>query len=384
MVVSTRALWIVVPGWWLTLGLYACVSDSFTDGQFLCDPQAPEPCPPGLVCVDGLCRRPPVAGEGGGGGSGGSGGGGQGGTAGGGGAGGAVGGGGAGGTVLPTPPSCIGLAADCGHQQATDCCAGAKVDGGLFHRSNDPTYPAQVGDFWLDKFEVTVGRYRAFVAAGRGTAQNPPAPGDGAHPAIAQSGWDAAWNSLLPADTAALEDALDCYDGHTYTPTAGSGETRPINCVNWTMAFAFCAWDEGRLPTEAEWNYAAAGGDDQNLYPWGPDFQAGYAFYDCLADGNTGCALSDILPVGSLPDGDARWGHSDLAGNLWERVLDTYGTYPLPCVDCANVQSGGQKVYRGGGYRSPEVARLQTSTRDSQLPGERVVDVGFRCARALP
>ncbi len=380
---GTTACWTSGLGLGLLLGPWACDSRDFADGQFLCDPLATDPCPPGQVCVANVCRRPPVTGQGGGagatGGSGGQGGeAGQGGTAGGGGSG--------GGGGPPTPPSCLGLAANCGLEPPFDCCAGELVPGGTFNRSNNASYPATVDSFVLDRFEVTVGRFRTFVAAGQGTGANPPAPGAGAHPKIGNSGWQSAWDSQLPVDTASLEAGLQPHTECTWTPTAGGQETLPINCVTWTMAFAFCAWDEGRLPTEAEWNYAAAGGSDQRKYPWEEDVLNGdYASFDCNGDGLTSCTMADILAVGSRPAGKAKWGHLDLAGNMWERVLDIYvDPYETPCLNCANLSGGTERVYRGGGFLSEAPTSMETRIRYDLDPSSDSVDVGFRCARPVP
>ncbi|WP_437754310.1 formylglycine-generating enzyme family protein [Sorangium sp. So ce1389] len=173
-----------------------------------------------------------------------------------------------------TAPSCAGLPAACGPSANEDCCKSLLVPGGTFARSYDGVdyldrnYPATVSDFYLDRYEITVGRFRAFVNAGMGTQASPPGDGTGAHPKIPGSGWNPAWNTKLPPNTAALKSALTCFVHQSWTDTAGSNETRPVNCLDWYMAFAFCAWDGGRLATEAEWNYAASGGSEHRYYPW--------------------------------------------------------------------------------------------------------------------
>jgi formylglycine-generating enzyme required for sulfatase activity len=97
-------------------------------------------------------------------------------------------------------------------------------------------------DFYLDKYEATVGRFRQFVNARKGTAASPPVAGDGAHPMLANSGWDSAWNGNLAADTASLKAALKCDPSfETWTDDAlGGNESLPQNCMNWYEAFAFC------------------------------------------------------------------------------------------------------------------------------------------------
>ncbi|HRC55345.1 MAG TPA: hypothetical protein PKU97_05435, partial [Kofleriaceae bacterium] len=76
--------------------------------------------------------------------------------------------------------------------------------------SGNTSYPATVSTFRLDKYEVTVGRFRAFVNANKGTQASPPGNGAGAHAAIAGSGWNTSWNTSLPANQAALMTAVKC------------------------------------------------------------------------------------------------------------------------------------------------------------------------------
>jgi formylglycine-generating enzyme required for sulfatase activity len=294
--------------------------------------------------------------------------------------------------------SCTGLTTTCGPSGNESCCAGLLVPGGTFYRSYDgvtftnKSFPATVSSFALDKYETTVGRFRAFVNAGMGTQISAPAAGSGAHPLIPESGWNSAWNANLPADTARLKTALKCDSTltlkfQTWTDTPEDNENRPMNCLTWYEAFAFCAWDGGRLPTEAEWNYAAAGGSDQREYPWGSGIDPSKASYNsfqdsCTGDGIPGCTPADVAFVGSKPAGNGRWGHADLAGNLMEWTLDYYGNYSTPCVDCANLVADNCRAIRGGYfYYIPENSRAAVRFNDFLAEAVYSSD-GVRCARS--
>jgi len=125
---------------------------------------------------------------------------------------------------------------------------------------DDRTHPATVSDFRLDNYEVTVGRFRAFVDS----AAPPPMSGAGAHERIPSSGWDELWNNYVPTSADTWRLALGCDSTFaTWAEQIGANENRQINCVSWYEAFAFCIWDGGYLPTAAEWNYAASGGSEQ-------------------------------------------------------------------------------------------------------------------------
>lgn len=241
-----------------------------------------------------------------------------------------------------------------------------------------PEHTVTVSEFALDTFEVTVGRFRAFVTAFDGT---PPAGGAGAHPLIANSGWRSEWNATLPSSQEALTANLKCSEEYqTWTDAAGDNEDLAINCVNWFEAAAFCAWDGRRLPTEVEWEYAAAGGEDNRLFPWGaadPSSSTALANY-------TGSDASPFVPVGSHSDGAARWGHQDQAGGMFEWSLDGYNPAwyaggGASCGDCANLSDSQYRVARGGGW-SNEAGSLRAAARLGLAPADRHYNVGIRCA----
>lgn len=302
---------------------------------------------------------------------------------------------------IDAPPqfsSCTGLAATCGPNSNEGCCASAMVPGGTFYRSydfaTDSTYkdmgfPATVSSFVLDKYEVTIGRFRQFVNAGYGTQANPPAAGAGAHPNLPGSGWDPAWNDKLTANTTTLVGLLKC-DPNGWTDLPGNNENKPVTCITWYEAMAFCIWDGGYLPTEAEWNYAASGGSEQRAYPWSPSASPGSTTIDCSYSNyynnppNASCvSTGGTTRVGfESPKGDGRWGHSDLGGNAWELVLDYYApTYPVPCTDCANLTAATNRSARGGGFDG-DASTVRVGYRYPVFAANsRGAAFGVRCAR---
>jgi len=270
--------------------------------------------------------------------------------------------------------------------QGESCCKSLAVPAQSFTLGGaveSPTADASVSAFSLDEYEVTVGRFQAFIAsydAWRG--QGNPAVGAGAHPLIAGSGWNPDFDLSETAAELASKTGVQC-SSLTQTFSVGRAEL-PINCVSWLEAFAFCIWDGGRLPTEAEWEAAATGGDEGWPFPWGADEpDPSRAAYDCTGDGSApqDCAITDILDVGSKPAGAGRWGHQDLAGNVWEWVLDAYQAYPPIARDYANVTAATYRTIRGSGWAS-EAADLRSPIRYNSAPTARRSEFGFRCAGA--
>ena len=172
----------------------------------------------------------------------------------------------------------------------------------------------------------------------------------------------------------------------TWTSAAGANEKRPIDCANWYQTEAFCIWDGGFLPSEAEWQYAAAGGSENRTYPWGstaPGANASLAVYGCYWGGAGSCTgVANIAPVGSVAAGNGRWGQSDLAGNVWEWTLDWF-VYPYAnaaSTNYANAAASSYQVFRGGSLASG-ASLLLASYRSGNAPSFRGIGYGARCAR---
>src|SRR5262249_16780847 len=134
-------------------------------------------------------------------------------------------------------------------------------------------------------------------------------------PTTFEKGWDSAWNAYLLKTETEWDSAFLCsMDYTTWISLADASEMHPINCVNWYRAYAFCIWDGGFLPSEAEWNYAAAGGSEQRRYPWGnvdPGANADRAIYDCYYGSsptqNRCTGHQNIAPVGLTSAGRSVW-----------------------------------------------------------------------------
>jgi formylglycine-generating enzyme required for sulfatase activity len=316
------------------------------------------------------------------------------------GTGGAGGGGGSGSTT--TPLSCApggpGMT-DCGPDHES-CCTSLDVAGGTFNRSyqnngSGPTgqsNPATVSDFGLDKYLVTVGRYRQFAAAWTGGWR--PAAGAGKHAHLSgggltataggvETGWDTTWTTNVRPTTASLTGGSYCDGTHaTWTASATGGrENMPINCVNWYEAYAFCIWDGGFLPSEAEWGYAAAGGSEQRRYPWGtaaPGTMNQYAIYG----GYYTASSTGLAPVGTATMGAGRWGQLDLAGEIWEWNLDWKNNYVNPCTDCVSLTAASYRIVRGDNYGGSINNLVPTVRGGDVAPEGRDSNFGVRCARA--
>jgi formylglycine-generating enzyme len=332
--------------------------------------------------------------------------------------------------VLPGPEASCQVAGpgltNCG-PLSESCCTSLLVDGGTFYRTYTGGYgdagptdladPATISTLRVDKYDVTVGRYRQFVNYLTSSVGAPPPDGSGKHShlnggqglasssdagAPYETGWDATnWDDFIQTGPAAVDSwnqsLSDCatraLPSSTWTPAPGSQENLPIGCLTWFEAEAFCIWDGGFLPSDAEWEYVAAGGSQQLEFPWGwtpPGQGDQYEIYNCFypsGDAST-CAvgeLTNIAPVGSAPLGASYWGHLDMAGELMQWTADIWDnieTFVSPCKDCAylpSLNTSRFRILRGSDYRGS----AGSSADRSWEPGNgRIPDAGFRCARA--
>jgi sulfatase modifying factor 1 len=217
---------------------------------------------------------------------------------------------------------------------------------------------------------------------GRGLANS-------ASPGTYEPGWVASDDS----NVAPTNSNLDCDPANygtfvvptaTWTDSAGSSENLPINCVTWQEAYAFCIWDGGFLPSEAEREYAAGGGSQQLEYPWGstnPGTGNQYAIYNCDYPPN-GAGACDTAPVGTATLGAGLWGQLDLAGEVFDWTLDWYANYVDPCTDCARLTATSDRAVRGGSFGfGSNASYLLPPSRSHDVPTIRFNYVGFRCAR---
>ncbi len=235
--------------------------------------------------------------------------------------------------------------------------------------------------YWIDRTEVTVAQFEAFVLdtgyvtdAERGCCEgNFAQPGGLVYAPDAQRVRGASWSLPQgPGAPAALPQ-------------------HPVVQVSWNDAGAYCTWTGRRLPTEAEWEKAARG-DDGLIYPWGDEFDGRHLNYcdgSCSAPWHS--AIDDTFartgPVGVFVTGASPYDVLDMAGNVWEWVNDVYdfrGWASVPTANPPGLEAGLTRVLRGGSWLdSPE--RVRAAARSSAVPDARSNIVGFRCAvSALP
>lgn len=245
---------------------------------------------------------------------------------------------------------------------------------GSFEEDARP-HEVRLSEYCIDKTETTAAEYANCVQAGACT-----------------SATTAYW-SKWSADEAKKQSR--------WCNLESGRPTHPINCVDWKQAASYCEWRHGRLPTEAEWEYAARGASKRD-YPWGSDDPNATRVNACgpecvekgLYDRSDGDATSGSLyekkdgfettaPVGSFPLGASPFGVLDMAGNVWEWTADWYGDYPTSSEpNPTGKKTGELRVDRGGSWGERDATSLRAAHRSSDEPSLRSPRVGFRCVAA--
>jgi formylglycine-generating enzyme required for sulfatase activity len=200
-----------------------------------------------------------------------------------------------------------------------------------------PAHHVFLDAFYIDKYEVTVERYAAFMKA-----QRPERPFK--------------WREA----------------------TKGAQGRKPVIGVDWYDAKEYCEWAGRRLPSEAEWEKSARGGD-QRTYPWGEDPPT-------KAHTNAGLrtwtGYDSLSAVGSHASGHSPHGVADLSGNVWEWIADRYDQRyyeTSPPRNPNGPSTGPLRVLRGGAWNN-DAATIRAANRAAYAPSARRNDVGFRCA----
>lgn len=260
------------------------------------------------------------------------------------------------------------------------------VEGGSFqmgsarphYEDETPVHDVTVRTFVIDRYEVTNEQFELFVQA---TGYVTDAEKNGSGWVFRKGGKD--WEQI---------------EGATWRQPEGPGSTiegrtnHPVVQVSWNDASAYAAWAGKRLPTEAEWEYAARGGRNQKEYPWGDElkpsgvaranyWQGTWPEENLLEDG-----FYYTAPVGSFPAND--FGLHEMVGNVWEWCADWYDEEyykNTPAINPDGPEQGEFRVARGGSWYCGvgHCGAYRNAYRGRSPQNASFNNVGFRCASSL-
>jgi len=243
-----------------------------------------------------------------------------------------------------------------------------------------PAHKVKLSSYCIDTTEETVAQYKECSDKG----------------GCRRAGKENSWNGLTDAQRKLYDPLCNAND-------LEGRANHPINCVDWDQAREACEYRGARLPTEAEWEYAARGPDGR-IYPWGDDPPGPTLLNACGKEcvawmkkhpDPTSLPASmypeedgfvHTAPVGSFPKGKSRWGLMDVVGNVWEWVADWYADYDKALAtktltDPQGPETGTDRVIRGGAWNGSMPSWVRPSFRFQQSPAARSHGYGFRCAK---
>lgn len=268
----------------------------------------------------------------------------------------------------------------------TDYAHGFPADG------EGPVRPVALSSFDIDTYPVTNADFAAFIAATNYRTE------------AEVFGWSFVFWSHIPPerfesvveDTAAHTPWWCKVPGAIWNHPEGPGSSvdsrlnHPVVHVSWNDAAAYAAWVGKQLPTEAQWEYAARGGLEQKLYPWGDDltpndehrcniWQGQFPIDDLAADGFAGSCSVDAFPPNA-------YGLYSVTGNVWEWCADWFHTAfsDSPILhDPTGPTDGSSKVMKGGSFlcHASYCNRYRVAARTSNTPDSSASNIGFRCVR---
>jgi sulfatase modifying factor 1 len=251
-----------------------------------------------------------------------------------------------------------------------------------------PIRPVTVSSFWLDRLAVSNHAFEEFVKRADYLTD------------AERYGWSYVFAGLLAgasldAESSSIAPWWLRVPGADWRHPEGPGSdirgrlSHPAVHVTWQDAMAYCRWAKKRLPTEAEWEYAARGGLEQRRFPWGDDlepngehrmnvWQGQFPSLNTMEDGYYGTAPVDAFPPN-------RFGLFNMTGNVWEWCADWFQTSfsPAPCRNPKGPRGGTHRIMRGGSYlcHASFSHRYRVSARSGVTPETSTGSLGFRCAR---
>lgn len=269
------------------------------------------------------------------------------------------------------------------------------IDSGIFEMGGDneqaradelPKHTVKLNAFWIDETEVTNAQFQKFVEATKyiTTAEKDFDYKDENGKIMHQKAGSLVFKKLNKGDTANPNTWWQFVEGANWKHPQGPNssiegkENFPVVHISWYDAVAYANYCGKRLPTEAEWEFAARGGLKNNIYPWGNErvetgqpkcnsWNGDFPFYNDKKDG-----FELAAPVKSYPSNN--FGLYDMAGNVWEWCADEYKI---------NGQLSGEKIIRGGSFLCNDsyCSGFRVSAKMATSPETSLEHTGFRCVK---